>query len=408
MILLLLALLQINLHESSDSYGIWNKTKYYIKEGKMKVPVGYNYFIFDESNITGLDINGAKMNTLYQSQKEIYDEYGVPNYIFACDNLEERTEKLIDTTHNLALFLKTEYKVDTDNAVILLISMKTRQMRIRTGDSLRRIINDNAGNSIISSLQPILGSENYYEAWNTFLYYIDYYNYKYYNSGPIIHSSSGGTDIINIIAPIISIVFAGIIITCCICLVKFKKKIEKTQKKFEEISDFSKSNKNNEAVFKQYCVLCLKPLYNAQIQITTQADFNNNQQQNEMNSNNIKTFNCGHQFHHNCLEEFKIVDCPICLKQKDPLFAGENTLIIWGIQQNINPNLERFNYLDIFQPKIYKSNIVAKKAVNTNNNEESSYDAPSNIGGGSVGGGSFGGGSIGGASHGSGGAQGGW
>ena len=87
MFFLLIALLQINLHESLDSFGIWNKTIQYIIEGKMKVPGSMNYFIFGESNITALDINGEKMNTLYQKQKEIFDDYSVPNYIFACDNL---------------------------------------------------------------------------------------------------------------------------------------------------------------------------------------------------------------------------------------------------------------------------------------------------------------------------------
>ena len=288
--------------------------------------------------------------------------------------------------------------------------MQTKQMRIRTGDSLTRIINDKSCNYIISDLQPLLRSENYYEAWNRFLYYIDYYNYEYYNRGSSKPSSSGSTDIDKIIIPLVSIVTTGIFVTCCIC---FVKKIKKDQKKFEEISDFSKSNFDNKEVFKQYCVLCLKRIYNTQIQITTQADFNINQQENEMNSNNIKTFNCGHQFHHNCLEKFKIVDCPICLKQKDPLFAGENTLIIWGIQQNIHPSMKRFSYLDLFKTKIYYSNAHGKNAVNTNSREQSSIDGPSysgggSFGGGSVGGGSVGGVSIGGASHGSGGAQGGW
>ena len=106
MLFLLIALLQINLNESLDSFGIWNKTIQYIIEGKMKVPGSMNYFIFDESNITALDINGEKMNTLYQKQKEIFDDYSVPNYIFACDNLEETTELLVNTTHNLAFLLR--------------------------------------------------------------------------------------------------------------------------------------------------------------------------------------------------------------------------------------------------------------------------------------------------------------
>ena len=125
MFLLILALLQINLYESSDSYEIWNKTQQYISEGRMKVFDGMNYFIFDESNITGLDINGTKMYYLHQNQKELFDNYSVSNYIFACDYLENNTKDYLTIfTHNLANFIRTEYKVNTDNAVILLLSIK--------------------------------------------------------------------------------------------------------------------------------------------------------------------------------------------------------------------------------------------------------------------------------------------
>ena len=420
MIFLLIALLQINLHESLDSFGIWNKTIQYIIEGKMKVPGSMNYFIFDESNITALDINGEKMNTLYQKQKEIFDDYSVPNYIFACDNLEETTELLVNTTHNLAFLLRMVYGVKTDNAIILLISMKTRKMKIRTGDSIKRIITDGNSNYILSILKPILGEEKYYEAWDNYLYYIGYYNDLYYNnlnkdtvketdkSTPIIiRRSSEGTEIMNIIGPIIgSLILTGIIVG--IIIYCYRKQIAK--KKFNEISNFLRPNRNNVEVFKEYCVLCLKPLYNSQIQLTTQVELNNGQQQPQNNANNISSFICEHKFHHKCLQEFKIVECPICSKKKGPLFPGENAFIIWDIQQNMYPMLKKYNYNQLFSIK------KVNKIVDTNSVGGASYGGYTNPGGGSIGGGSnggnsigggsVGGGSIGGASYGSGGGQG--
>ena len=94
MISFLILLLQLNLYNFSDSSYIFEKTVQYIKEGKMKVPSDMNFFIFDESNITALDINGDRMNNLYINQKEIFDKYSVPNYIFAVDSQDESTEEL--------------------------------------------------------------------------------------------------------------------------------------------------------------------------------------------------------------------------------------------------------------------------------------------------------------------------
>ena len=84
--------------------------------------------------------------------------------------------------------------------------------------------------------------------------------------------------------------------------------------------------------------------------------FNNTQQQ-EIHIKNISKLNCGHKFHHNWLEEFKIVECLICLKKKDPLFSGENAIIIWDIQQNIYPKLKSYNYNNIFQVQKVKETV---------------------------------------------------
>ena len=107
-LLLIILLLQMNLFLFSDSSDIWSKTLKSIKEGKTKAPKGMNYFIFDELNVTALDINGNKMNSLYQSQKVIFDNKGISNYIFVVGHLNEGKDKMQDITTNLANYLKND------------------------------------------------------------------------------------------------------------------------------------------------------------------------------------------------------------------------------------------------------------------------------------------------------------
>ena len=56
-ILVLVILLQLVLFIQSPSSDIWFKAMKYMQEGKMKYPKDMNYFIFDESNYTALEIN---------------------------------------------------------------------------------------------------------------------------------------------------------------------------------------------------------------------------------------------------------------------------------------------------------------------------------------------------------------
>ena len=80
-ILVLVILLQLVLFIQSPSSDIWSKAMKYMQEGKMKYPKDMNYFIFDESNYTALEINGTEMNDLFLSQQELYKDFGIPNYI---------------------------------------------------------------------------------------------------------------------------------------------------------------------------------------------------------------------------------------------------------------------------------------------------------------------------------------
>ena len=136
---ILMILLQLELSIWYTSSDIFDKTIRYIQDGKMRVSKNMNYFIFDESNYTSLDINGTEMNDLFLTQQELYDDYDIPNYIFVVDNQNIEIESLDEATHNLADKLQTYYQVNKNKAIILFLSMQTHKNRIRTGESIKYI-----------------------------------------------------------------------------------------------------------------------------------------------------------------------------------------------------------------------------------------------------------------------------
>ena len=159
----------VNFSNLLPSDDIWNKTLQYMEEGKMVYPNDKNYFVFDESNYTALDINGDEMEALYKKQKYLYEKYKVPNYIFAVDNQDEKLEPRENATSNLAALLKSEFNIDSDNTVIGFFSIKTNKSRIRAGGSLRRILTDARADLIAKDLQSNFRANDYYGAWNKLL-----------------------------------------------------------------------------------------------------------------------------------------------------------------------------------------------------------------------------------------------
>ena len=81
--------LTFNILISLPSDEIWNKIQYYIKNGNMVTNKEKAYFIFDELNYLGMDINDPKMEILYKKQEEIYNKYNISNYIIIVKALNE-------------------------------------------------------------------------------------------------------------------------------------------------------------------------------------------------------------------------------------------------------------------------------------------------------------------------------
>jgi len=389
MFYLVCIIIHINLYNLLPSDDIWNKMLKYMEEGKMIYSPGKNYFIFDESNYTALDINGDKMSALYTKQNNLYNNYRIPNYIFAVDKQDENLEIITDATSNLASRLKSEFKIESDNAIIYLFSKETNRTRLRLGETIRRKIGDSKAKIINSNIQNNLKKGNYYGAWNRFIDDIVYYTKLESDSSSSSSSSNSNSsevDVKLIILPIISFILILIFIFCFCREFKLRKKemIEKNNN-FRKVGKFVKENRNNQAIFTDYCALCLEKLRNEPFQeIKTEAGIIVSPQ--GIKANNINTFNCGHQFHANCITEFKIGECPICKQRENPKYNQENAKIIWGIHTGLCPILKGYNYNDInsinFDNKI-PNNISATNINNDThshiNNSNDYYHGPDSV-----------------------------
>ena len=132
---------------SLPSDEIWNKVKQYINESKM-ILNEKTYFIFDEENYTKLDINGSKMQTLYEKQKKFYTKHNTSNYIFVIKNLNEKKESIEDATYNICRYLYNEFNIYMEKSVVALFSIETRRVRIRTGEKTKKKISNLECNQI--------------------------------------------------------------------------------------------------------------------------------------------------------------------------------------------------------------------------------------------------------------------
>lgn len=377
MLFLLFIFLPINLYSLSPSDTIWKKTLEYITKERIKVPEGRNFFVFDESNYTSLDINGDKMKVLYQKQNKLFSNYGIPNYIFVVDNHNENSELLTEATHNLAAHLNTEFGVDKNKAIIGYLSIQTRRIKIRTGGTIRKNITDSDAENMINNLKIYLQKENYYQAWIKFIDDINYYRDDTYsiNSNYITNSRSSSKKFktIYIVFIIIGSIF-GLVLIIFICLkcsnkcgnYYFSKAPYATNTAYtannsyplnnmniSDISTFLKNNRDNKNIFIDYCVICLEKFGNT-------------------DPHNITTYICGHIFHNKCISKLKILGCPICRQRLNPKYNQENSKIIWGIQQENNDEFKKYDFDQSFiLKKIENKNAFENKdAISINKNKD--------------------------------------
>ena len=86
------------------------------------------YFIYDEQNYLKEKIDSTKMIALYEKQKKIYDQYGIPNYIILVDYINEYDddeEDISDCAENLIKYITERFeKVQMWKTILTLFSMK--------------------------------------------------------------------------------------------------------------------------------------------------------------------------------------------------------------------------------------------------------------------------------------------
>ena len=153
---------------------IWNKFLEYYNSDKIIV-TDYHHFIFDESNYTGLDINGDQMRELYERQENISQKYQISNYIFVADNIDESQESIENAADFLYKCIDRYFKIDISNSVIALFSIETRRIRIKVGDKTQKYITDSEAGDMIKNLGGYLKKNDYYNAWIKLIKDIEYY-----------------------------------------------------------------------------------------------------------------------------------------------------------------------------------------------------------------------------------------
>ena len=184
---------------------IWDKFLEYYRNDEIVV-TDYHHFIFDESNYTGLDINGDEMRELYERQGNISQKYQISNYIFVADNIDESQESIEDAADSLYRYIENYFEIDISNSVIALFSIETRRVRIKIGDKTQEYITDSEASDMITNLGEYLKKNDYYNAWIKLIEDIEYYRNKEFPVWLIL---------VIVFSPMILVIIIAVI--CAIC-----------------------------------------------------------------------------------------------------------------------------------------------------------------------------------------------
>ena len=141
------------------------------------------------------------MKKLYEKQKSFFTKWEASNYIFAVDNFNENLESIENGAKHLSNYISNEYKVDMKNLILALFSIKTRRIRIFTGETINKKLTESDEKDIISSLGNLLRQNNYYEVF-----------LKYYDD---MDSKMGIFD--TMVRIIVISIFAFLFVLCIIC-----------------------------------------------------------------------------------------------------------------------------------------------------------------------------------------------
>ena len=295
------------------------------------------------------------MNKIEETQKDVFEETKIPNYIIFISNLNESIENF---SFIISQKIKMTFpKVNISNSIISVFSIFDRKMRIRTGSKLKKNLKDSTIYEILVRRQKDLGKRNYDKVTIDLLNDIISYN-----------SNKGYYFFFNIITLFLLIWLIGVFYSLYSSWNENKK-----EKKLNKIKDFLKKVKTNKKIISENCVICLEKLINE-----------------KDNNSNISTLQCGHQYHTKCIKEWMLKNkkCPLCRDLIDKSDNNENvnlnnesnnerlSELIWEIQTINYPEFINYTYDNLW--------IEKNDNINYNNNDNCNNDFDCDCGGGAT------------------------
>ena len=332
------------------------------------------------------------------------------NYIFVVDNFDENAEKIEDGAYHLSQYLYNEFHVKMEYSVLALFSIETRRVTIRTGEITKNDLTDTEAGKIISDLGNLLRAKRYYDAFLKYYSRLDVYMDSKELEGWMIF--------------MIVFVVLFVLVWATMGILALKDKCREwhslpNNSKLKNIVSFLKSQKTNNKIFSENCIICLNKLIRKKdkkeinIELKEKKEVDNKELKEtpedgnipliekeagskevlveKDNSNDlidkqeegISTLKCGHQFHTECIIKWlKIKDnCPIC--RQIVLNEKDNNKIVWNTQIELNPTFNKINYSHLYTRDFYVPSI-SSSSYNYSSNY--SYTGGCNCGGGATGG----------------------
>jgi uncharacterized membrane protein YgcG len=201
------------------------------------------------------------MKKLYEKQKLLFNKWETSNYIFIVNNFDENLESIEDGVFHLNQYLYKEFKVKIENSIIAFFSIKTRRIKIKTGEIFKKKITDNSAENIISSLEDLFLQKDYYKTFLKFYEILEHYMGNENINLNLGISTSRDTSnstmyAILIIVGFFSFVFLLVIIIIIIANCRYLP----SDPKLKKIVSFLKLQKTNKNIFTENCIICLKNL----------------------------------------------------------------------------------------------------------------------------------------------------
>jgi len=294
-----------------DPDSLYNYTKInFLDSNNPNKTSNLKHMIVDPENY----LNVSDITKIYQIMEMLYDKLKINSYIFLISHMEISSYKLkqeeyinmkLETERFLSKFNYMMYRDNSfyeDNMTLTVIFfLKDKEIRVRTGRSLRKIIQDKDALNIINMRNEDLIEENYdkvvYEfvndIYNTYISNFELYNsFLYKNKEKIFFS----------------IIFLIIGIILYIYIINYVPESEREDK----IKEFLYRNKDKKVktMFNQACIICLDYFMPERDKLKIE----NLLDKKKLKREKTNLLECGHKFHERCIIQWLKTQnkCPIC------------------------------------------------------------------------------------------------